>query len=155
MNLRSLIEEYLKKAKLMQIATDKKNKPWIASVWYAHDEQLHLYFLSRKNRRHSFELKENPHIAGAIVIPHTKGSGETVRGLQFEGVARETNKTELTKAKNLYEKKHEQAERLDLTELLKPDIQYTYYIIEPKLFVLFDELNFPENPRQEYNLSDA
>jgi len=102
MDLRKLIEDYLKKAMLMQIATVKNKKPWVASVWYAHDEDWNLYFISRKSRRHSQEIKKNPNIAGAIAIPHTKGSGEKVRGLQFEGTARVTKGKEVKKAVDLY-----------------------------------------------------
>lgn len=152
MDLKKLIEDYLKEAKLMQLATCKDGKPWICSVWYVHDENWNLYFISRKNRRHSLELKENPHIAGTIVFPHTKGSGEKVRGLQFEGEAFETKGEEIAYAKNLYEAKFDLAERINLEELMDPDITYCYYIIRPSLFVLFDEINFPDNPRQEITL---
>lgn len=150
MDLRKLIEDYLKEAKLMQLATCKGDKPWICSVWYVHDKNWNLYFISQKNRRHSLELKENHHVAGAIVSPHTKGSGEKVRGLQFEGKARETKEDEADKANRLYRTKYALAEHINLEELMDPKVTYGYYIIEPKNFVLFDEINFPDNPRQEY-----
>ena len=78
-NLEMLVREYLKEAKLMQIATVKNGKPWVASVWYANDDDLKLYFISRKSRRHSLELKKNQNVAGAIIKPHTIGSGEKYR----------------------------------------------------------------------------
>lgn len=149
MDLKSLIEDYLKEGKLMQVATSKGNKPWVASVWYVHDEKWNLYFISKKHRRHSKEIIENPEVAGVIVTPHTKGSGEKVRGLQFNGVARETNGHEMDKANKLYKAKYELAEEIALEELMDPKVTYGYYIIEPKTFVLFDEINFPDDPRQE------
>lgn len=151
-NLKQLISEYLKEAKLMQIATVKDNRPWVASVWYVHDERWNLYFISRRNRRHSLELRENPVIAGAIVIPHTKGSGEKVRGLQFEGIAEEAKENLLKKAKEIYKAKYEMAEDIPLEKLSDPNWIATYYIIRPSLLVLFDEVNFPKQPRREIKL---
>lgn len=152
MDLRKLIEDYLEKGKLMQIATVKEGKPWVASVWYSHDSDWNLYFISQKERRHSQELKSNPYVAGAIVVPHTKGSGETVRGLQFEGKARATQGDEIKKARGLYLGKYPFAEQIPLEKLEDPHCPYPFYIIQPSLFVLFDEMNFPDDPRQEYKL---
>lgn len=156
MELKKLIEDYLKEAKLMQIASVKDNKPWVASVWYVHDKDWNLHFISRKNRRHSLELKENPNIAGTITIPHTKGSGEKVRGLQFEGTAHDlTGKDELEtlkRAKELYLEKYSMAEDIPIENLSDPNGVATYYVIHPSKFVLFDEVNFPDNPRQELKI---
>ncbi len=152
MVLRQLIEDYLKEAKLMTLATVKDNKPWVASMWYVHDEDLNLYFISRKSRRHSLELKENPNVAGTITIPHAKGSGEKVRGIQYEGVAQETTGKILKKARELYFKKYPNAEKIPLARFLIPTFIATFYIVRPSSIVLFDEVNFPQNPRQELKL---
>jgi uncharacterized protein YhbP (UPF0306 family) len=151
-SVKKLIEDYLNEAKLMQIATVKNGKPWVASVWYAHDKNWNLYFISRKNRRHSIELKNDPNVAGAIVKPHLVGSGEKVRGLQFEGTARACNGTELKIARDLYLKKYPTAEKISLTLLKLASFIATFYVVHPKTFVLFDEINFPKNPRQEFSL---
>ena len=152
-SLDALIREYLNEAKLMQIATVKEGKPWVASVWYVNDDKYNLYFISRKARRHSLELEENPNIAGAIVVPHQIGSGEKVRGLQFEGTASECKSEELETANALYLTKYTTAEKIPLEKLRDPNSMATYYIIRPKTFVLFDEINYPENPRQEMPVS--
>ena len=133
----------------MCLATSKNNKPWACTVWYVNDEDWNLYFISQKARRHSIELKENPNVAGTIVLPHVKGSGEKVRGLQFEGTARACKLTELMKAHKLYISKYELAEDIPKLELLKLSLSYTYYKITPSVIVLFDEINFPDEPRQE------
>lgn len=147
-----LLKEYLNEAKLMQVATSNGNKPWVASVWYVHDNNLNLYWISRKARRHSIELGKNPNVAGAIVKPHTIGSGQKVRGVQFEGTARPCNAVELIKAYKLYTGKYRRAEKIPAKELLSKAVKYTYYKITPKSFVLFDEVNFPKDPRQEIKL---
>lgn len=151
-DLRKLVVEYLREAKLMQVATAKDNKPWAATVWYVHDDKLNLYFISRKSRRHSLEIKETPNVAGAITVPHTIGSGEKVRGLQFEGVAEECSGKDLEKARELYLAKYKTAEKIPLENLRDPNFIATYYTIRPTMFVLFDEINFPDEPRQELKL---
>lgn len=157
-DIRELIRSYLKEAKLMTLATARNNKPWVASVWYVHNEDLNLYFISRKSRRHSLELKENPNVAGAIVIPHFKGSGEKVRGLQFEGTAHDLTGDEeretLEEAKKLYLEKYSMAEDIPIKDLSDPSGIATYYVIHSTSFVLFDEINFPKNPRQELILKN-
>lgn len=95
------------------------------------------------------ELKENPNVAGTIAIPYTKGSGEKVRGLQFEGIAHETKGKVLKKARELYFKKYPLAEKIPLTRFLIPTFIATFYIIRPSSIVLFDEINLPKNPQQE------
>ena len=151
-DIRRLIVEYLTEAKLMQIATVKGNKPWVATVWYVHDEGLNLYFISKRARRHSLEIKENPNVAGAIVKPHTIGSGEKVRGLQFEGTAEEAKGAILRNARELYIAKFPTAEKIPIEQLEDPTFKATCYVVKPRLIVLFDEINFPDNPRQELKL---
>ncbi len=144
-----LIRDYLEKAKLMQIATVSKGKPWVASVWYVHDDTLNLYFISRKTRRHSLELKADPNVAGAITTPHVIGSGEKARGLQFEGTAEECAGRGMETARELYMKKYAGAEDISLEELRDPSFIAAFYVVHPSVFVLFDEVNFPKEPRQE------
>lgn len=137
----------------MQLATVKDSKPWSCSVWYASDERWNLYYISKKDRRHSHELATNPHVAGSIVVPHVKGSGEKVRGLQFEGIASATKGDELAKAHKLYLAKFPLAEDIPLALLRAAKFIATYYVVRPSVLVLFDEVNFPNQLRQEVKLS--
>jgi len=102
-DLRKLVVDYLNEAKLMQIATAKNNRPWVASVWYAHDDR--------------------------------ECSGKT-----------------LEKARNLYLKKYSGAEKIPMEKLRDPVFAAAFYAVRPRSFVLFDEVNFPNEPRQEINL---
>lgn len=151
-DLRGMILDYLREAKLMQVATSKDNKPWVATVWYASDEDLNIYFISRKARRHSLEIKENPAVAGAIVKPHLGGSGEKIAGLQLEGEAELCFGEALMKSRELYFAKYPAAEHIPLETLEDPNFTAAFYVIRPKAFILFDEVNFPDNPRQELKL---
>lgn len=150
MKLRKLIEDYLKKAKLMQVATSKDNRPWACSVYFAYDNSLNLYWISLPSTRHSREIKDNNRVAGAIVLPHK--SGDKVRGLQFEGTAKElTEKKEIKGAVKYYAERYGMAGKR-VKAIVDNKDGHMCYRVKPDLFVLFDEANFPNDLRQEYHL---
>lgn len=150
MNLRKLIEEYLKEAKLMQMATSVDNQPWVCSVWFALDSDLNIYYLSSVTRRHSEEILRNNKVAGAIVLTQTPQGPP--RGLQFQGTAEVLDsQADIDKAISVF------VDRIFSKEKIKEFMEnkerpHKFYRIKPTQFVLFDAVNFPDNPRQEYNL---
>jgi uncharacterized protein YhbP (UPF0306 family) len=119
-------------------------------VYFAFDEKLNIYWISKPNRRHSEEIRNNDKVAGIIVLPHTPG--DKVRGIQFQGVAKElATKAEASHGMKYY------AERFDMKQkrvnaVLDGTDGHVCYKITPTLFVLFDEKNFPDNSRQEYKI---
>lgn len=150
MDLKVLIQEYLKEARLIQIATAKENQPWVCTVYFAYDDSLSLYWISTPERRHSQEIADNEKVAGAIVLPYTPG--DKVRGLQFQGTAKV-----LTTSKEQHDGMDAYASRMGMNQDRKKKIlegkdNHRSYKITPTLFVLFDEVNFPDSPRQEYRL---
>lgn len=150
MELRTLIEEYLNAAKLMQVATVAGDQPWCASVGYALDEEWNLYWISLPQARHSQELVANPKIAGAIADEKLYVEGP--RGLQFEGIAELVPDEEVEANLSLY------CKRLNRDMSLIKDIQtgknpHKLYRIKPSRFVLFDRVNFPHNERQVLELN--
>ncbi len=153
MDLQKLIKAYLKEAKLMQIATTKGNKPWVATVWFASDNNFNLYFISRHNRRHSLEVAKNPHVAGAIVKPH-KTLGDKTRGLQFEGVCHEVKGKEVIKGYLLLATRFPRVTKFILSpkEIIEKKTDHLLYKVSPSSIVLFDEVNFPDDSRQELKL---
>lgn len=146
--IKSLIEEYLDKARLMQVATSKNSHPWACSVYFAYDDALNLYWLSQPLRRHSQEIRANEKVAGTIVLPHTPG--DDVRGLQFQGVAKElTQKKYIEHAMKFYAKRYGMdAKRVGA--IVENTDGHMCYVVHPTLYVLFDEVNFSDSPRQEY-----
>lgn len=150
MNLRKLIKEYLKEAKLMQLATSVDNQPWVCSVWFASDEDLNIYWISAETRRHSKEVMENQKVAGAIVLPQSPE--DSPRGLQLQGIAEIlTDQNDIEKAVSIF------IGRIFSKEKIKEFINHKekphkFYRMESTKFVLFDVVNFPDNPRQEYKL---
>lgn len=149
-DLRQLIENYLKEAKLMQLATSIDNQPWVCSVWFAADENLNIYWFSSAIRRHSEEIMKNQKVAVAMALPHTPK--DPPRGLQLQGVAEMlTKQSDIDKAISVYKNRifPEATIQKLLTEKENP---HMFYKIKPTQFVLFDAVNFGDNWRQEYNL---
>jgi len=68
----------------MTLATSGADgSPHAASVYFAADQVLHLYFFSAPDSLHSRHLAENPHAAGAI-YPECH-DWRDIRGLQLHG----------------------------------------------------------------------
>lgn len=149
MDLRALVQDYLVKAQMMHIATSRDHQPWIATVYFAPDIDMNLYWMSRASRRHSQEIAENPKVAGTIVLPHNYG--DKVRGLQFEGIAKQLSDGDAQKGINIYSSRFWIVEDRATTANEGED-QHFCYQIHPSKFVLFDEVNFPNDPRQELKL---
>lgn len=151
MSLRDLIKDYLKKARLMQLATSIDNQPRVCSVWFAADEDLNIYWFSSTTRRHSKEVIENSKVAGAMALP--QNPADPPRGLQFQGVAKLlTDQKDIDKAISVYAGRIFSKEKIK--EFMADDeTPHKFYKIKPIQFVLFDLVNYPNNPRQELNFS--
>lgn len=149
-DIKELISEYLNTTRMMQLATSVGNQPWCCTVYYAHDDEWNLYWLSLPGSRHSQEIAENPKVAGAIAYDQQPPQ-RTVRGIQFEGVAKLLSGDEEEKASKLF------IEKLNREVTLLEDVRsgkypYKFYRVRPQKFVLFDRLNFPDNERQEHQV---
>lgn len=146
--IEGLIRQYLKEAKMMQLATAMGNQPWACTVWFAIDEDLNIYWFSSTTRRHSKEVKANPKVAGAITLPHTPK--DPPRAVQFEGIAKElTDQKDISKARSVYESRIFDTVTID-SLIANPEKPHRFYKIKPSLFVLFDVINFPDESRQEW-----
>lgn len=156
MSVEKLIRAYLDEAKLLQIVSCNKNQPWLAHVWFARDDDLNIYWMSREDRRHSREIRKSEIVAGGIVTPHLQGLGETVRGLAFEGTARELGDGDSEKAYGHYRNRWPQVvDHVQLEDILAGATPMRFYVAEPIRYVFFDEQNFPDQPRQELVLANA
>jgi hypothetical protein len=150
MEVIDLIRNYLKEAKLMQIATVNNDQPWACSVYFAYDDVFNLYWISTPSRRHSQEIEKNQRVAGTIVLSHTPG--DKVRGIQFQGIAQEgQDKTKTESAMKLYATRFTMSEDR-MQAIIEHHDNHVCYGITSTMLVLFDEVNFPDNPRQEFRI---
>lgn len=99
----------------MTLATvSSDGQPWSTPVFYALDDDWNFYWYSRKDTRHSQNIKENNKVSVSIFA--TSGEDEGV-GIYVEGIAKELEEHELESATDIYAKKAaaNDEERMQLT----------------------------------------
>jgi uncharacterized protein YhbP (UPF0306 family) len=147
MDVQKLIQEYLDTTKAMQIATVRDGQPWLCTVYFAADEKFNLYWSSLKSRRHSQEIASHAQVAATIVK-----DTEHKQALQIVGEAFEVSGEELERVDAIYSAKlGHKPERL--AEIRSGGVgSRAYYKLAPSAISLWDEINFPDAPKQEYTL---
>ena len=147
MSPQELIIKYLDEARIMQLATSLHDRPWCCTIFFAVDNAHHLYWISLPEREHSQDIGQNPYVGGAIVVPHEYG--QPVRGVQFRGSARQvTDPAEITSLAVAYQDRYNKPTLAQ--DILSGKSPHQLYQMKPELYVLFDEVNFPQDPRQEW-----
>ncbi len=148
--LEKLIQQYLKDARMMQLATVAEGKPWVCNVWFAADKDMNIYWFSSVTRRHSEEVMKDPNVAAAICLPQTPA--DKPQGLQLEGTAELLTKpTDIAKAMKCYVGRVFNVKQVK-DFMAHMDRPHRFYRINVSSYVLFDAVNFPDNPRQEFKL---
>ena len=160
MDSKKLIQDYLKQARVMHLATTIDNKPWVCNVHFYVDEQTNLYWISDTNTRHSKEIAQNANVAAVLKVHEDTPEERYVIGLTIEGTAEILSIEETKRIGERYIEKTGKAATL-LEGILAGTGQSKMYRLMPTNFVLFDSKNFPDQPRQEccigeiYNGNDA
>lgn len=103
-NLKSLVYEYIARNKIATLATSYRNQPWAASVFFAYDQDLNLYFMGDIQTRKAKDILQNPKVA--VAINEDWGGKGVIRGLQIEGKARIVAKKEAKEAYFLFARRH-------------------------------------------------
>jgi uncharacterized protein YhbP (UPF0306 family) len=148
MEVKDLITDYISVHYMMQLATVNDNQPWCSTVYYVSDDKLNLYWLSLPTRRHSQEREINDTVASAIPINFV--NGEKVVGIQIEGSAKKLESND--SKRSIIEEYAKQFNRTTqwVNDFCNNKTDHRLYKLTPRLIVLFDEVNFPKQPRQEY-----
>ena len=148
-----LIREYITNAqtRMMQLATTSNGQPWICTVYYAVDDNLDIYWISMPSRRHSQEIAKNSKVAVAFAY-NQQPPLPYVRGVQVEGEATLLSGDEAKHGADLYAKQLNSDAKW-IAAVLDGSDPHRIYRMKPTSFVLFDSQNFPDNSRQEWNLS--
>lgn len=150
MDVEKIVREYITsgRTRMMQLATSVDDQPWICTVYYAVDKDLNLYWMSTPVRRHSKEISKSPKVAAAIAYDQQPPRRDH-RGVTIEGVAEELKGGQALKAISLYAKQlGSSKDWVAAVKLLKDP--HRIYRLTPKLFVLFDDVNFPKDSRKEW-----
>ncbi len=147
MNPKELFESYLKNNKAMQLATVENGQPWICTVYFVSDASNNIYWTSARSRRHSKEIIADSKVATTIVQDSQKK-----QAAQITGVALEVPLSDVERVNKLYaEKFGDKPSRLAEVLANKPEGR-AYWMLTPKTVELWDEVNFPDAPKQKVNL---
>jgi hypothetical protein len=146
---RQLLEDYVTLGKLMQLATlGRDGSPILCNVWYdPHFAPDLLRFISRPDRQHSINLRTDPRIAGSIVAVPLDSLGQKVRGVTFTGAARELDRVGIEDEIRQFIGRWPAA-TINAESLARDATASRLYEIAVDEWILFDEVNFPDNPRQ-------
>lgn len=146
--LKDLIRDYLSSINIMQLATSADDRPWCCNLHYAVDDELNLYWTSLPESRHSVEIAQNDLVAGVVFAP-IDTEADYLKGLQFEGRAKMLTGEEEEAGIRLYK---DQLRRKDISleDMRSGKNPHKLYMVKPSKYILFDNLNFPEAPKQEY-----
>ena len=109
---RNAIRRMIEAHNTMSLATCRDGMPWAASVFYASDKQLNLFFVSDHRTRHGRDIEHNSIAAAAINADCSQWAD--VKGLQVEGRV-----TILTGAKRLNALRHYLAKFTDVRALFE------------------------------------
>lgn len=132
----------------MQLATCKNNRPWVCTVYYV-AEGFDLYWLSEPGRRHSIEIVNNQNVAVTVPAKLNK----PVVGVQAGGTADQVHDAlQIKRVMEAYTKKYGEGQDF-YANFKRGQNKHAMYKFHPTKFVLFDELNFPEDGRQELIIS--
>lgn len=146
-----LLHEYVHRGSAMQVATYSGTGMWMAHCWYAATEPgLDLIFMSRVSRRHSQDILASPQVSAGILAIDLEGLGQKVSGVVLEGTAGILDGSELEAAYEVYAERWPQVRDMVVAEALgAADRTNALWKITPRTYVLFDEANFPDEPRRE------
>lgn len=146
MDAKKLAKEYLKKIKIMQLATAENNQPWVCTVHFYADNDLNLWWSSRTDRKHSKQLDGNPKASATVMVHENTDEEDYVIAVTATG--------EAGLVKNVPEEV-KQAYIMKLNRpahLTPPNNMQEFYRLKPESIVVFDTKNFPKDPRQEFKL---
>lgn len=150
-NAREVLKVYVGCGKLMQLATLRADgSPAMCNVWYdAHFAPDLLRFISRHDRNHSVNIRNDERVAGSIIAIPPDGLGQLARGVTFSGTARELPTVGIDDAIDAYVARWPaSAEAIEPGSLARHRTPTRMYEVSVDEWVLFDEDNFPVQPRQ-------
>ncbi len=108
--LRRDIARFLQRHNTLSLATTGAAAPWAASVFFASDAALTLYFVTDPKTHHGQDLKANARVAGTVNADCE--SWAAIRGVQLTGHAAEVDSTQRDRVRAIYLDKFAEVARL-------------------------------------------
>ncbi len=97
---RMAIRQMLEAHNTISLATCHDGLPWAASVFFASDKDLNLYFVSDHRTRHARDIGDGGDVVATVNVDCAKWS--SVKGLQIAGVAETVDGMQRMNALRLY-----------------------------------------------------
>lgn len=125
--------EYMKDNRLMTLGTSFRDKPWLATVFYAFDEKTNIFFYSKEDTKHCRNIAKNPNVS--VAINHTwRYLDGKIKAIQLFGRASEVSKVEYPSYYRIYKARFKWADDFKSDHLL--------YVIKPNEVWYIDEKLF-------------
>lgn len=86
MEITEHIVECLESTPIAVLSTSDKSGVWATPIYFTYDDKFNFYLLSEASTRHVRDVKANPKVALAIVMPANISEGLEV-GIQIAGIA--------------------------------------------------------------------
>jgi len=148
MDLQALITTYLTENKHMQLATVAAGQPWLCTVYFVADKDNNLYWTSSRDRQHSIEILASSKAAVTVVR-----DTERKQALQIVGEAFEVADDDLERVHTLYTAKFGPKD-YSIEDMKKHEPKgRAYWVFKPSAISFWDEVNFPNAPKQQYPLA--
>lgn len=80
------IVECLESTPIAVLSTSDKSGAWATPIYFTYDDKFNFYLLSEASTRHVRDVRSNPRVALAIVMPASESEGLEV-GIQIAGIA--------------------------------------------------------------------
>ena len=124
---------HLKRNRLMALGTVVGGTPWGATVFYAFDRALNLFFYSREDTKHCRNIKKNPRVS--VIINHAwKDPDGSIKGLQITGRAQKVLKKDYDRYYRLYKARFRWADEFAADHMLYRITPGEIWYIDEKFF---------------------
>jgi len=97
---RAAIRQLLEAHNTLTLATAFENRPWAASLFFASDDDLNLYFVSDHRTRHALNIEDGGNVVATVNADCALWA--EVKGLQIEGTAGKVTGLARAKALRVY-----------------------------------------------------
>lgn len=147
MNKEEILKQFLSENKLMQLATQSEGKLWVCNLYFVVGKNLNIYWTSARNRRHSMEVEANPIVAATIVNDEDKKQAVQIAGKAYRITPEESQYAHETYGNKLGQKDSRMDEVNEDTKQSR-----AYWVLKPDYFELWDEVNYPDEPKQRIEI---
>ena len=130
---------YLKRNRLMTLATSSRNTPWAATVFYAYDAHCNIYFYSREDTKHCRQIAKNPSV-GMVINHDWQQRDGSIRGMQIVGRAAKVPRKEYAHSYAHYRTRFPWADEFAADHILYRVTPREIWYIDEKLFGHFERV---------------